>query len=223
MRPPLPSSFSLDDATQSLTAGRAAKPPRRNQMRTWEMLFAPGTIAAKKSGLRRWALALAWLDIGCTLGIGCRLEAVLYFLGSPAFTAPGPIPPVLGLAFLSTVDGLTIALAGSSSPPAFGFERALRAAVSRLGTCRTERFLAALEQAQPLPRLTCPLTGSRLAAFLMWAQGRCKLPMAKPRMRSLRLRSEAPYLPTPTTYPNYDHSGWIPSHEAGCQSTANHR
>jgi hypothetical protein len=49
MRPPLPSSFSLDDATQSLTAGRAAKPPRRNQISTWEMLFAPGTIAAKKN------------------------------------------------------------------------------------------------------------------------------------------------------------------------------
>ena len=47
----------------------------------------------------------------------------------------------------------------------------------------TEGFLAALEQTQPLPRLTCPLTGSRLAASLMWAQGSCELPTAKPRMR----------------------------------------
>ena len=57
-----PPPFSLDHATQSLTAGRAAKPPRRDQMRACEMLFAPGTIAAKKSGFRRWALALARLD-----------------------------------------------------------------------------------------------------------------------------------------------------------------
>jgi hypothetical protein len=64
MCPPVPSPFSLDDATQSLTAGRAAKPPRRDQMRAWEMRFAPGTIAAKKSGARGWALALARLDTG---------------------------------------------------------------------------------------------------------------------------------------------------------------
>jgi hypothetical protein len=98
------------------------------------MPFAPRTIAAKKSEFRRWAPALAWLDTGCTLGIGCRLEAALYPGGSSAFTAPGPIPPVLGLAFLASADGLPIAFASSSSPAAFGFEPALRAAVSRLGT-----------------------------------------------------------------------------------------
>jgi hypothetical protein len=197
MCPPAPSPFSLDDATQSLAAGRAAKPPCRDQMRAWEKLFAPGSIAAKKSGFRGRALALARPGTGCTLGLRRRLEAVLYSLCSLAFGAPGPIPPVLGLAFLSTIGGLSIPLACSSSPPASGFEPALRAAVSSLGTCGTKRFLAALEQAQPLPRLSCPLTGARLAAFLMRAQGSCELPTAKPRTRRLWLRSEAPYLPTP--------------------------
>ena len=90
------------------------------------MLFAPGTIAAKKSGFRGWALALAWLDIRCTLRVRCRLQAVLNFLRSLAFSASGPILPVLGLAFLSTVDGLPIPLAGSSSPPAFGLRASTR-------------------------------------------------------------------------------------------------
>ena len=84
------------------------------------MLFAPGTIAAKKSGFRGWALALARSGTGCALRLRRRLKAVLYFLCSLAFSAAGPIPPVLGLAFLSTVDGLPIPLAGSPSPPASG-------------------------------------------------------------------------------------------------------
>jgi len=67
MYPPVPAPFSLDDATQSLAAGRAAKPPRRDQMRAWEMLLAPGTITARKSGFHGWALALARLDIRCAL------------------------------------------------------------------------------------------------------------------------------------------------------------
>jgi hypothetical protein len=148
------------------------------------MLFAPGTIAAKKSGFRAWALALARPDIGRALRVRHRLQAVPNLLCSLAFSAPGPIPPVLGLAFLSTVGGLSIPLACSPSPPASGFEPARRAAVSGLGTCGTKRFLATFEQAEPLPRLTCPLTGSRLAASLIWAQGSCELPTAKPRTRS---------------------------------------
>ena len=140
---------------------------------------------SKKIRIPWLGAALARPDTGCTLGLWHRLEAVLYSLCSLAFGAPGPIPPVLGLVFLSTVGGLSIPLACSSSPPASGFEPALRAAVSSLGTCGTKRFLAALEQAQPLPRLSCPLTGSRLAASLMWAQGSCELPTAKPRTRRL--------------------------------------
>jgi hypothetical protein len=184
---PLPSSFSLDDATQSLTAGRAAKPPRGDQIRAWEMLFAPGTITApKKSGFRGRALALARPDIRRAPQVRRRLRAAPNLFHLLAFSASGPILAVLGLAFLSTVDGLPIPLAGSSSPPASGFGLVIGAAVSSLGTSGMKRFLATLEQAQPLPRLTCPLTGSRLAASLMWAQGSCELPTAKPRMRRLK-------------------------------------
>ena len=119
-----------------------------------------------------------------TAGSGAASGLSSNSLRSLALSAPRPILPVLGLAFLSTVDGLTIPLAGSSSPPASGCGLALGAAVSSLGTCGKKVFLAALEQTQPLPRLTCcPLTGSRLTASLMWAQGSCELPTAKPRTR----------------------------------------
>ena len=100
------------------------------------------------------------------------------------------------MAFLATVDRLSVPLAGSSSPPALGCSAAFGTTVSRLGKTGTKGFLAALEQTEPLPGPTCPLTGSRLAASLMWAQGSCELPTAKPRTRRLLLRSEAPYLPT---------------------------
>jgi hypothetical protein len=182
---PAPPPFSLQHTTQSLAARRAAIPPRRDQKSAWEVHFAPGTIAAKKSGFRVWALALARPDIRRALRVRRPLQAVPNSFCSLTLGAPGPILSVLGLAFLSTVDGLPIALAGSSSPPASGFEPALRATVSSLGTCGTKRFLAVLEQAQPLPRLACPLTGTGLAASLMWAQGRCELPTAKPRTRRL--------------------------------------
>jgi hypothetical protein len=180
---PAPPPFALQHTTQSLAAGRAAIPPRRDQTRAREMHFAAGTIAAKKSGLRRWALALARLDIRRALRLRRRRQAVPNPLCSPAFSAPGSILPVLGLAFLSTVDGLPIPLAGSPASPPSGCGPALGAAVSSLGTYGKKVFLAALEQTQPLPRLTCPLTGSRLAASLMWAQGSCELPTAKPRTR----------------------------------------
>jgi hypothetical protein len=226
MCPPAPSPFSLDDAAQSLAAGRAAKPPRRDQMRAREVLFAPGTIAAKKSGVRGWALALARPDTRCARRVRRRLQAVPNSLCSLALSAPGPILPVLGLAFLSTVDGLPIPLAGPSLPPASGLGPALRAAVSSLGTCGTKGLLTVFEQTQPLPRLTCPLTGSRLAASLMWAQGSCELPTAKPRTR----RSLPPlrgallaYPPYPIFHPVYDRAGWLPSHGDGRQSTANQR
>ena len=149
------------------------------------MLFAPGTIAAKKSGFRGWALALARPGTGCTLGLRRRLEAVLYSLCSLAFGVPGPIPPVLGLAFLSTVGGPPISLARPPSPPATSFGTALGATIPSLRTGGMKGLLATLEQTRSLPRLTCPLTGSGLAASLMWAQGSCELPTAKSRTRRL--------------------------------------
>lgn len=155
------------------------------------MHFAPGTIAAKKSRFRGWALALARLDIRRALRVRHRLLALPNSLRSLAFSSPGPVLAVLGLAFLATVFGLPIPLAGSFSPPAPGCGLALGATVASLGMGGMEWLLASLEQAQSLSRLSCPLTGSRLATSLMWAQGSCELPTAKPRMRSLQLRSEA--------------------------------
>jgi hypothetical protein len=222
-----PSPFSLDHATQSLAAGRAAKPPRRVRMRECEMLFAPGTIAAKKSGFRGWALALARLDGALARRARRRARAGLSYLCSPVFGATRPILSVLGLAFLSTVGGLPILLAGSPSPPASSFCAALRATVSSLGMCGVKGFLAALEQTEPLPRLTCPLTGPRLAASLMWAQGSCELPTAKPRTRRSLPPLRGALLAHPPSWsrrhPNYNLWRWIPSHPAGHQPTANHR
>ena len=109
------------------------------------MLFAPGTITAKKSGFRGWALALARPGIRRTPQVRRRLQVAPNLLHSLAFSASGPILAVLGLAFLSTVDGVPIPLAGSSSPPASRFGLALGAAVSSLGTSGMKRFLATLE------------------------------------------------------------------------------
>ena len=66
--------------------------------------------------------------------------------------------------------------------------RALGATVPSLGTGGTKRLPASLEEAWSWSRPTsAPLTGPRLAASLMWAQGSCELPTAKPRTRrSLR-------------------------------------
>jgi len=152
-------------------------------MRAREVHFAAGAIAAKKSGFRGWALALARSNMRRVVRVRRRLRAVLNSLCSLAFSAPGPILPVLDLAFLSTVAGLPVPFAGSPAPPPSGCGPTLGAAVPSLGTCGKEVSLAALEQTQPLPRLSCPLTGSRLAASLMWAQGSCELPTAKPRTR----------------------------------------
>jgi len=59
--PQPPPSFSFDHSRQRLAAGRATEPPGSVGVRTSKMLFAPGTIAAEKSGFRCWALALARL------------------------------------------------------------------------------------------------------------------------------------------------------------------
>jgi len=45
-----PPPFPLDDATQRLTAGRAAKPLAGTASGRREVLFATGTIAAEKFG-----------------------------------------------------------------------------------------------------------------------------------------------------------------------------
>ena len=147
------------------------------------MLFTAGTIAAKKFGSRCWALALARLlrTLGRRVrrrrstGLGCRCPQ--------AFGPTRPVLAVLSLPFCPTVGSPPILLAGPSSPPESSLGATLRATVSGLGMCGLKGFLAALEQTVSLPRLTCPLTGTSLVASLMWAQGSCELPTAKPRTR----------------------------------------
>jgi hypothetical protein len=153
-------------------------------VRACEVLFAPRTIAAKKIGIRRWALALALPRRAFARRVLCGGERRLG-LGCPsAFGAARSVPPALSLAFFPTVGGSPILLAGTSSPPASSLGAALRATVSGLGMCVAEGLLTSLEETPSLPRPTCPLTGSSLAASLMWAQGSCELPTAKPRTRS---------------------------------------
>jgi hypothetical protein len=150
-----------------------------------EMLFASGAIAAKKFGLRCWALALARLLCAGAGRVRRGREAGLSGRCAQAFGATRAVLPALGLAFFSTVGGTPISLAGPSAPPATSFGTALGATVSGLRTRGMKGLLATLEQAMSLPRLTCALTGPGLAASLMWAQGSCELPTAKSRTRRL--------------------------------------
>ena len=97
---------------------------------------------------------------------------------------PRPVPLTLSLAFFPTVGGSPILPAGTPASPATSGRAALRATVPGLGMGGTKVLLASLEETWSLPRPTCPLTGPSLAACLMWAQGSCELPTAKPRTRS---------------------------------------
>jgi hypothetical protein len=147
------------------------------------MLFTSGTIAAKKSRFRCWALALARLHHTFGHRVRRRRETGLGCRCLQAFGAPTPVLPILGLAFFSTVGSTPIPLASPSSPPATSFGTALGATISGLRMCGMKGLLATLEQTMALPRLTCPLTGPGPAASLTWAQGSCELPTAKPRTR----------------------------------------
>jgi hypothetical protein len=225
-----PPPFPLDNPAQSLSARRAAESLARAATRKREVDFAPRPVAARKIRICRWALALARRHH--TLGrrdwrrgaacLGCRCPQAL--------GATRPILPVLRLAFFPTVGGLPILSAGTSASPATSGRAALRATVSGLGTGGMKILLASLEQAWPLPRPTCPLTGPNLAASWMWAQGSCELPAAKPRTRSflppLRgalldhhplLRSVAPCQPV------YNHQPARPSDTDGYQPTETNR
>jgi hypothetical protein len=152
------------------------------------MDFAPRTVADRKIGTCRWALALARRYSSLARRIGRRGEARLSGRCPQALGATRPVLPALSLAFFPTVGGLPILSAGTSASPATSGGAALRATVSGLGMGGAKVLLASLEQARSLPRPTGPLTGPSLAASLMWAQGSCELPTAKPRTR----RSLAP-------------------------------
>jgi hypothetical protein len=179
-----PPSLPLNDPPQRLAAGRAAKPLTRAPPGGSEVVFAPRTGAAKKSGFVRWALTLA--PLRRTLACGVRRHRVgCLGLGlTPALGASTPVPPALGAAFLLAVGGPPVLPAGLPSPPPPGRGATLRATIPGLGVGWSEELLAPLEQTAPLSRPTGPLTGAGLAASLVWAQGSCELPAAKPRVRS---------------------------------------
>src|SRR5208337_3686763 len=83
------------------------------------------------------------------------------------------------------------------------------------------------EEALSWSRPTCPLTGPRLAASLMWAQGSCEFPKAKPGTRRFLARSGASFLITtlycsPPAIQVHDHNDAFPSHTGGYQPTETH-
>jgi hypothetical protein len=152
------------------------------------MRFATGTIAARKCGFVGWALTLASRRRTGARRVRRRRERLLSLrLGGRRLTLLGAataIPSALGLTLFPTMGSLAILPAGVSSPPSPGCGPALGATVSGLRVGGLKGFLAPLEQTTSLSRPTSPLTGPRIAASWMWAQGSGELPTAKPRMRS---------------------------------------
>jgi hypothetical protein len=178
--PPLP----FDHSPQRLTARRAAEPLAWAPLRGREVLFTPRTVAAKKSGIVAWALALGRRR--CTSARGIRLRGVRCrgFCGLPALGAATPVTLALRLAFLLTVGGLTVLPAGPPSPPATSRRAALGATVPSLRVGGSKALLAPLEQTTSLSGPTSPLTSPGIAASWIRAQGSGELPTAKPRTRS---------------------------------------
>jgi hypothetical protein len=105
--------------------------------------FAPGTVAAKKSGLVRWALTLAGQRRQWTCDIG---RVGLGDLGlATTLGAATSVAPALVAAFLLAVGSLSIASARLPLPPPPCLRTALGATVSCLGVPGLKRLLAPLE------------------------------------------------------------------------------
>ena len=168
-----PEPFPLDDPAQRLTAGRVAKPLAGAAPGRREVLIAAGTIAAKKFGAVGWALTLALQSRTRAGGVRHRGKRFLG-VGGGCLTTLGTTTAIalaLGPTFFPTLASLVKLPAGSSLPPATCFGSALGATVSGLGVGRSKAPLASLEQATSLAGPTNPLTGARIEAIWMWAQG----------------------------------------------------
>jgi hypothetical protein len=166
-------------------AGGATKPLTVAAPGWREVHFAARTVAAEKRRSLCWALTLAQGGRASARGVRCRGERCLG-LGCCCLTTLSTataIPLALGLTFLPPVGSLLILPAGSSSTPFPSLGSALGATVSGLGVSGSKEPLASLEQTMSLARPTSPLTGARIAASWIWAQGSCELPTAKPRTR----------------------------------------
>lgn len=183
-RPLPPPPLALDHPPQRLTAGRTAEPLTRAPLRGCEVGFTPRTVAARKSGIVGWALALAPRLRTSARGVRPRGTGRLGFGRSPALGAATPVPPALAPTVLLAVGRPPILSAGPPAPPPPRRRATLGTTVPGLRVGRSEGLLAPLEQTPPLSRPTRPLTGSRWAMSLEWAQGSGKLPTAKPRTRS---------------------------------------
>jgi len=170
-----PEPFPLDDPAQRLTAGRVAKPLAGAAPGRREVLIAAGTIAAKKFGAVGWALTLALQSRTRAGGVRHRGKPFLS-VGGGCLTTLGTTTAIaialaLGLTFFPTLGSLLILPAGSSLPPSPRFGSALGATVSGLGVSRSKAPLTFLEQTTSLAGPTNPLTGARIEAIWMWAQG----------------------------------------------------
>ena len=181
------------------------------------MLFAPGTIAAKKSGFRGWALALARLDTGCALRVRRRLQAgpelpllagVQRAWTGTAGSGPGVSP---GRWWSADTARLLVFAASVGLRPALG------ATVSGLGMGGTKRLLASLEQTPPLPRPTMPLDGLPACGNFDVGPRKLRTSDGQASDAEFMLRSEAPYLPTPTYVSKlrslglgFQATGWMP-------------
>lgn len=187
LQPQPPPSFPLEYATHGLTALRGTEPLQGAPAGAREVLVAPRAVARKTWEIFCWALTLAVTRHVLTGRLGVigwgRIVFRLAALGTPT-----PIALALGLSLGAAVGGLTIPLAGSLFPPEPSCGSARGATVSGLGVGGSKERLASLEQTTSLAGLMSPLTGPRIAASWIWAQGSCELPTAKPRTRSpLRL------------------------------------
>jgi hypothetical protein len=183
-RPLSPPPLALDHAPQRLTARRATEPPARAPLRGCEVLFTPRTVAARKSGIVAWALALGRRCFISARGIRPRGIVGLGLGRTPAIGAATSVTPALCPAFLLTVGGLPVLPAGLPSPPTTCCRAALGATVPGLGMSGSKERLTPLEQTPPRSRPTRPLTSPSSLASWIRAQGSGKLPTAKPRTRS---------------------------------------
>jgi len=183
-RAPAPLPLALDDPTQRLTARGAAKPLARTPLRGCERLVAARPVAAEKSTIVGWALTLAFRFDMLARDVQPRAVSRVPFGRSPTLGAATPVPPALVPALFLTGGCPSVLLAGPPSPPTTGRRTALGATIPDLGTGWPEERLAPFEQTTSLPRPTRPLTATRRATSLWWAQGSCELPTAKPRVRS---------------------------------------
>ena len=141
---PQPSSLPHQHAPQSVAAVAATEPLRRRARRLRERFVATGTVAEKNLEITPTLIALA-----------PRLRDVLgAVIGGPILTTLLAVTARLLAAALLALLGVAIAMVGAMSRPATRRVAATAAAVAIERMRRALGALAALQQADSLPRLT---------------------------------------------------------------------